>query len=495
MPKKQKQLFLVIVIALFLFVVSGCSAKTDSENNYKLPLGDSGYLSEIDFQMSNFEYYKNSDGVVTDCLNYCYTEANKTYTISMSARVTDSAWDDKTVKITAGYYDETNKFVALNDGEYIVLSSAAYIENTPYTFTTTSEHYSDVVLKLYFGSSIDTEVLGADATKKELRAVEKQYRNTKDIKINKLSINEGDTTIGNLLVETTEKGNKIERDNESLFYYNTSTCAYTSDASQECLTLSLNYKGGPWQWVIKELGALLNWITQLVGGSYWLGLLILTMLLRTVAWPIYAKSNSYTSNMSAVQPEMEKLNKKYEGKTDQNSKMKQQMEMKALMKKNHVSMWGCLLPFAQMPIFLAVYQVVQRFPLTPIYSEGTNYNFLWTSFSAEYGQVTGDWILAIIVGLTMVASQLITTYYTKKLQKKKQNFYTAKNQQSNKSMLIMTVVMTVMMVVFAWNSAGIAFYWMIGNTYQIIQTIVSKQQEEKKQEKQQLASGRPEGRQ
>ena len=56
------------------------------------------------------------------------------------------------------------------------------------------------------------------------------------------------------------------------------------------------------------------------------------------------------------------------------------------------------------------------------------------------------------------------------------------------------IVMTVMMVYFAWRSAGIAFYWIIGNTYQIAQTTISKLLEAKRLEKKQRESGRPRGR-
>ena len=121
--------------------------------------------------------------------------------------------------------------------------------------------------------------------------------------------------------------------------------------------------------------------------------------------------------------------------------------------------------------------------------------FLWTTFATNYGQATGDWILAIIVGLTMLASQELSNIMTKRINNQKKNFYTQnKAKQSNMQMRIMMFMMTAMMVWFAWRSAGIAFYWIIGNTYQILQTFISKKQEEKKAEKQRQLSGKPRGR-
>ncbi|MCB9498458.1 MAG: YidC/Oxa1 family membrane protein insertase [Bacillales bacterium] len=496
---KTIKYYLVVIMLLLVLTLSGCNTKEDSTNPYKLPLGDPGYISDMDFDLYKKEtiYTNDEDGVpiATDSIDYQYIEESKTYVVTITARVMADEYDGKSIKLTAGYYDSEDNFVSYEDGEIFALSSTGY-ETFSYEFTA-GANIEESVIKLSFGTNVDEEAaLLAGLSEKEASKATKPFRGT-EIKINAFSIAEDitDATINNILVETTkENGSIISKENDDLYYYNTATVSYSSDT----LTLTLNYLSGAWnfvwQWIIEQLGVLLNWIIGLVGGVYWIGLLILTILLRSAAWPIYAKSNSMTYKMQAIQPDMDKLNKKYEGKTDQNSKMKQQMEMKELMKKNHVSMWGCLMPFLQMPIFLAVYQVVQRFPLTPLYDAGTKFSFLWTTFAIDYGQSTGDWILAVIVGLTMIASQELTIYMSKRADKKKRNFYNAKKQQSNVQMRIMMAVMTVMMVAFAWKSAGIAFYWVIGNTYQMFQTFISKKQEEKKANKQQLESGVPGGR-
>ena len=359
-----------------------------------------------------------------------------------------------------------------------------------------------MVVKLDYGTSVDEEkytIDNPDAKRKEINNYRKKYRDLVDFKINKLDLSYNEET-KDLLTQKTLNNTDVLREDSDLYYFNTGTVSHTTDLTLgQTLTLTLNSKTGLWQWIVMILGQFLAWLTGLVGGSYWLGLLIFTLILRTVGWPIYAKTNNFSANMSKIQPEMDKINKKYEGKTDNNSKMKQQMEIKEIMKKNKVSMWGCLLPFAQMPIFFAVYQVVQRFPLTPIYSQeiaNINYKFLWTTFATEYGQTTGHWALALIVGLTMIGQQLLSMYLTKRIQKSHQNFYT-KNQSKSpmgNQMFIMMVVMTVMMVVFALRSSGISFYWIVGNIYTLLQTLISKLQQEKREEKERLSSGKVRGR-
>ena len=96
----------------------------------------------------------------------------------------------------------------------------------------------------------------------------------------------------------------------------------------------------------------------------------------------------------------------------------------------------------------------------------------------------------------MIGQQLLSTYMTKRIQRQHQNFYT-KNQSTAKAgnqMMVMMVVMTVMMVIFAWRSSGISFYWIIGNIYTLLQTFISKMQQERREEKERLSSGKVRGR-
>lgn len=506
---KRARFYLITLMVFVIVCLTGCGQNAaDSTNTYKLPLGDSGYISDMDFALDKTEdvYTEDEDGnkTLSYSLDYTYIEAGKTYNVTIKAGVASAEKKDangKHIKFVVGYYNDENEFVPYDNSESVIsLALITYDPETDeailhdYSFTfTAGETTKNAVIKMSYGTRVDQQALQAEGlSTKEVNKKYKQCRGC-SISFDEFSIVEDQegATAHTLLYETATNGKVITKQNSDLYYFNTGTVAWAT----ETLSLSLNYKGGFWiwwQWIIFQLGNLLNWLTNLLGGAYWLALLVMTLLLRSAAWPIYAKSNNMTYKMQAIQPEIDKLNKKYEGRTDQNSKMKQQMEMKKLMKDNNVRLLGCLMPFAQMPIFIAVYQVVQRFPLTPLYLEGSiNFNFLWTTFAMDYGQATGSWILALIVGATMVASQELTTFFTKKVQKKRRNFYTAKNQQNGMQMRIMMLVMTVMMVVFAWNSAGIAFYWIVGNCYQIAQTAISKTSEAKREEKK---TGKPRGR-
>jgi YidC/Oxa1 family membrane protein insertase len=238
---------------------------------------------------------------------------------------------------------------------------------------------------------------------------------------------------------------------------------------------------GVWQTIIRWIGYYTFYASSLFGllnaNFYWLGLLIMTLTIRTLGWPIYAKSNDMTLKMQMMQPEQQRIQDKYKGRTDQASQQRMQMEIMDLYKKYKVNFMGCLMPFLQMPIFIAMYQVVQRFPLTDtaVFNGGVtvamNINFLWTNLGN-----TG-WLanlpLAIIVGGTMWLSQYLSQIRTKKNQRN-HRYQNAQAQQTQKTMQFVMYFMIAMMAYIAIGNAGIAFYWIIGNVYQLLQSYLAQ---------------------
>lgn len=247
-------------------------------------------------------------------------------------------------------------------------------------------------------------------------------------------------------------------------------------------------KTGVWEWIIKQLGIFTfqaSHLFGLLGGTYyyWLGLLLMTLVIRTAGWPIYAKSNDMTIKMQEAQPEIDRIREKYSNRNDQASQQRMQMETMDVYKKYKINFMGCLLPLLQMPIFIAMYQVVQRFPLTStaIFGDGSvvmNTNFLWTNLGNTY------WLanlpLAIIVGVTMFLSQWLLQKRQKKNQRKR--YQDPKTQQSQKTMQYFMYSMVFVMAWISLGNAGIAFYWIIGNSYQLFQSYISHRNTDKRRE-------------
>lgn len=269
----------------------------------------------------------------------------------------------------------------------------------------------------------------------------------------------------------------------------------------------IGIKTGAWEWIILQIGIFTYHASNLFGlfGDtyiYAIGLLLMTLVIRTLGWPIYAKSNDMTIKMSLAQPELDKIQQKYAGRTDQASQQRMQMETMELYKKYKINVLGCLMPFLQMPIFIAMYQVVQRFPLTDETVFGgisgvMDGRFLWTSlgntfiFSELFNSATSAaaWSsffqnlpLAIIVGATMFLSQWLMTK-RQKANQRPNRYQSAQAQQTAKTMKYMTYFMTFTMAYIALGNAGIAFYWVIGNCYQLLQSEISHRQMLSKKEK------------
>lgn len=92
-------------------------------------------------------------------------------------------------------------------------------------------------------------------------------------------------------------------------------------------------------------------------------IIIFTIIIRLCLIPLMINSNKSSKITAYIQPEMNKITKKYKGKKDQESMLAQQREMRELQEKYGVNMTGsCLTALIQMPIFLALYRVIQNVP-------------------------------------------------------------------------------------------------------------------------------------
>lgn len=261
-----------------------------------------------------------------------------------------------------------------------------------------------------------------------------------------------------------------------------------SGCSSDVYTSPIGIDGGwGWlQWTIGQLGDFTYWISSSTGGYYFVGLIIVTLIVRTAGWPIYSKSNALTMNMQQAQPELDGLKEKYQGRSDEASQKKMQAETLAIYKKYGINPFGCLLPFLQMPIFIAMYQVVRRIPLSNGMVDGVlvdgvkdysdlDFSFLWIPNLAEADPL---YILPVLVGALMFFYQRYSMKKPEYLQNKK--FKSDKAAQSEKTMKMMSYFMVIMLVSIAITNAGIALYWVIGNAYQFLQTYLNRRKNFKK---------------
>jgi YidC/Oxa1 family membrane protein insertase len=236
--------------------------------------------------------------------------------------------------------------------------------------------------------------------------------------------------------------------------------------------------------------------TRILGGYFFFGILFTTFVVRTLGWPIYSKSNDMTMKMQAMQPEQQKIQAKYEGKTDRDSQARMQQETMGLYKKYGVNPLGCLLPFLQLPIFLAVYYAVRRLPN----NIGTGYLDIQTFggsteiFGLDLIRIVSEelttslasnWVYLLIplfTGISMFLVTSITQNRQKKTQKDVPDYRkNAKQAAMQKQTQFMMYFLVLMMVYITYISpAALGIYWIFGNTYSLIQTTINYRIADKK---------------
>jgi len=206
-------------------------------------------------------------------------------------------------------------------------------------------------------------------------------------------------------------------------------------------------------------------LTNLLGGSFGVAIIALTVIVRLISWPLTKRQLNSTKAMQEMQPKIQELQKKY-GKNQQ----KLQQEMMKLYKEAGINPLGCLWPMLiQLPIWIALYQaIMSALATTPesllglgqrLYSWSIvnqaiplSSSFLWL----DLGQPDPYLILAIIVGGTMWVQQKMTTAPA----------VDPRQQSTNRMMtLLMPLMFGFLTLMFP---SGLALYWAVSNIIGIV---------------------------
>jgi len=238
----------------------------------------------------------------------------------------------------------------------------------------------------------------------------------------------------------------------------------------ECkkFTITSNKSSGIWEFIfVKPIAYLILKLGYAIK-NFGISVMIVGILIRLVLLPFSKKSQMQSENMKKAAPEIQRLEVKYQGKTDQQSMMQKSQETMLIYKKYGVNpISGCLLAFIQLPLFFAFLQAINR---VPAIFEGKFLN-LPLGMTPSTGISKGNYVYLVLIVLI-----ILTTYYSFK----KSLSQTAGTQPGQgKSMLIMMMVM----IAFASFSlpTAIALYWISTNAFIIAQTIIIEKSMNKKE--------------
>ncbi len=92
-------------------------------------------------------------------------------------------------------------------------------------------------------------------------------------------------------------------------------------------------------------------------------IILFTLVVKLLMFPMTVKQQKSSKLMAVMQPEIQAIQQKYKGKTDNDSMMRMNVETKAVYEKYGTSMTGgCLQLIIQMPILFALYRVIYNIP-------------------------------------------------------------------------------------------------------------------------------------
>ncbi len=121
---------------------------------------------------------------------------------------------------------------------------------------------------------------------------------------------------------------------------------------------------GPLSWLLGHiLNAIYNVFYSINIHSIGFSIIVFTIIVRLMLFPTNLKTTRSSKIQEYIRPEMNKIQKKYRGKKDQESLINQQREIRELQSKYGIKMSaGCLTALVQLPIFFALYRVIQNIP-------------------------------------------------------------------------------------------------------------------------------------
>jgi len=224
--------------------------------------------------------------------------------------------------------------------------------------------------------------------------------------------------------------------------------------------------------LVYPLAQAINWLSVKLG-SVFLGITIVALLLNAIIIALTFKSNVAMQRMQELQPELQKIQLKYEGRTDQASQQRMSMEMQQLYKKYDVNPLSSIVTtFIQLPVLFSMYAAVRR---SSAVSSGT---FMGASLSLTPKEafVEKAWIL-IVIYILMIIMQFLSTSVTrwisiardkKEAEKHHKHYEKPANQNA---MMMYSMVIFIGFIMLSWPTA-LSLYYLIYSFINVTKTFI-----------------------
>ena len=215
---------------------------------------------------------------------------------------------------------------------------------------------------------------------------------------------------------------------------------------------------GIFWWISEPLSWSLNKLSSIFG-SYGLGIIVLTILVKLILWPLTAQATRSQKKMQALQGPLSKLREKHKG-----SPQKLNQEMMKFYKEHKVNPFaGCWPILIQIPIFLGMFWMLRS--AAELYGQ----QFMWATDLSEQDNV------AMLQGFSLnilPIFMVVTQWYQMRLNPMQLGPEMSEAQRINAKMMRFMPFMILVFLYFF--SSALVLYWTVQNIMTILQTLLTK---------------------
>ena len=240
----------------------------------------------------------------------------------------------------------------------------------------------------------------------------------------------------------------------------TRTTAFFVGPKKQSLLWDLGMKDvmefGMWRWLCYPL----VWVLNLFNGwipNFGVAIILLTILVRLLFWPLTRKSTEGMKKMQELQPLMKEIQAKYKD----NPQRLQQETWQLYREKKVNPMSSCLPMLIQIPVFIALFNVL-RSAVELRYAP-----FLWIADLSEPEGLFASWFPfggLNLLPILMAVSTALQSYFTPSTGDKKQ-------QQ-----MMMVMMPAMMLIMFYSFPSALSLYWFLSNIFSIVQMWLIRRQ-------------------
>ena len=213
---------------------------------------------------------------------------------------------------------------------------------------------------------------------------------------------------------------------------------------------------GMWRWICYPLVRVLNFFNDLIP-SFGVAIILLTILVRLIFWPLTHKSTVGMKKMQELQPKLKEIQAKFK-----DNPQRLQQETFALYREAKVNpMSSCLPMLIQIPVFIALFNVL-RSAVELRYA-----GFLWIADLSEPEALFASWFPFGGLNLLPILMAVTTAL---------QSYFTPSAGDKSQQRMMMVMMPLMMLFMFYSFPSALSLYWFLSNLFSIVQMWLIRRQ-------------------